>query len=156
MAVLYIRIVPSLLFFNLCSANPIFKTFVAHGGKNTPRHISTSRWDRNIIPTAIHPFSMTAIPMELSVKLSDVTRSEKSKMAASELPKCISQLVQKIATKFQRLYQCFWGPTIKYGQWQFVWPAICMTKWEETGSGKSKIAVSVSKLPNVYLSLYTS
>jgi len=32
---------------------------------------------------------MTAIPMELSVKLSDVTRSGKTKMAASKLPKCI-------------------------------------------------------------------
>jgi len=30
---------------------------------------------------------MTTIPMELSVKLSDVTGSGKSKMAASKLPK---------------------------------------------------------------------
>jgi len=50
---------------------------------------------------------MTAIPIKLMMKLFDVTGSEKSKMAASNLPKCISQLLHKISTKFQRLYLVF-------------------------------------------------
>jgi len=52
-------------------------------------------------------FSMTVIPMELSVKLSDVTGSEKSKMVAAKLRLRIFQLVHKIATKFKRLYHVF-------------------------------------------------
>jgi len=53
------------------------------------------------------PIFMTAIPMELLVKLSAVTESGKSKMAASKLRLRLSQLVHKIATKFQRLCQFF-------------------------------------------------
>jgi len=72
--------------FNQSSANPNFQTFVANGGKNTPGKSRLSRWDGNKIPTAT-PFSITTIPIELSVKLSDVTGSAKSKMATSKLPK---------------------------------------------------------------------
>jgi len=97
---------------NLCSANPIFQAFVADGALKY-RHISTSTCDRNKIPTAIPPFSMTVILIELSVKLSDLDGSGKHKMAASERPKCISQLEHKISRKFQRLYLRFRDPTIK-------------------------------------------
>jgi len=57
--------------------------------------------------------SMTAIPMEQSVKLSDVTGSGTSKMAVSTHRLRKSQLVHKIATKFHWLSQHFRGPTIK-------------------------------------------
>jgi len=46
---------------------------------------------------------MTASPMELTAKLFDVTGSVKTKMAASKLPKCSSQFLHRIATKFLRL-----------------------------------------------------
>jgi len=77
---------------------------------------------------------MTAIPIEVSVKMFGVTRCEKSKMAASELPKCISHLVHMKATTFHRLYHCFRGPTIK--------KIIVMFngQTEETGNGTFKMA----------------
>jgi len=97
---------------NLCSANLIFQTFVANRGK-IPPGISRLLDEIEAKFQRLPPFSMTAIPMELLVKLSVVNGNWKSKMAASKLPKCISQLVPKISTKFQRLYLCFRGPTIK-------------------------------------------
>jgi len=56
---------------------------------------------------------MTAIQIELSVNQLDATGSGKSKMAASKLQICLSQFVNKIATKFQRQYLCFCGPYIQ-------------------------------------------
>jgi len=96
----------------------IFKRSWLMGGITLPlKHISTSKWDRNKIQTATQPtfdpFSMTAIQTELSMRLFDVTWNGKSKMAASQLRLRSSQLVYKIATKFQRHYQCFRDPTIK-------------------------------------------
>jgi len=50
---------------------------------------------------------MTTIPMELSVKLSDVTGCGKTKMAEYKLRLRISQLVHKIATKYLCIvYMC--------------------------------------------------
>ena len=45
-----------------------------------------------------------------AIMLPQETGSEKSKMTASNLEILISQLVHKIAMKFQRQHQCFRGP----------------------------------------------
>jgi len=79
-------------------------------GEKDPSNISAAIQDRDIISTAIPPFSGTPIPTERLVKLSDATGCGKSKMAASNPEIHISPLVQKIATKLKRLYLCFWGP----------------------------------------------
>jgi len=64
-------------------------------------------------------------------------------VAASKLRFCISQLVHKIAKKFQRLcaYQCFRSQAIKGEYWQ-----CCRVEREETGSGKIKMAASKLRL----------
>ena len=53
------------------------------------------------LPTATpRPFSMTAIPMELPVKLPYATGGRKFKMAASKLHLRLSQLVHKMTMEF--------------------------------------------------------
>ena len=86
-----------ILFFQTCVANG--------GGLKTPSGISRlldeieTQFQRLPPP----PISMTAIPMEVPAEVPDATGTGKSKMAATKLQTRISQLVNKIATKFQRL-----------------------------------------------------
>jgi len=56
---------------------------------------------------------MTAILIELSMKLQDVTGTVKSKMAASKLPKCISQLLHKIYQRNSNGYTNVFGVHIR-------------------------------------------
>ena len=65
---------------NLCVANPILQMYVANGGggETDPSNISAAIQDRDKISTATPPFLLTAIPMELLVKLPDATGSGKS------------------------------------------------------------------------------
>jgi len=79
-------------------------------------------------------FSVARNPTVILGILSDVTGSQKSKMAASNLEILISRLVNMIATRFQRLPLCFVGartPTVLLGILSDV-----------TGSQKSKMAAS--------------
>ena len=78
------------------------------GGEKDPSNITAAIQDRDIISTAIPQFSGTPNPMKILVKLPDATGSGKSKMAAKKLEIHISPLVQKIATKLQRLYLGVW------------------------------------------------
>jgi len=79
---------------------------------------------------------MTAIPMELSAKLSDVTGSGKSKMAASKLPKYIAACTQGI-NEIPTAIPMFSGPN-----YPIKIVAMLYDQTEETGSGKSKMAAS--------------
>ena len=63
----------------LCVANPILQTC---GGKKDPSYISAAIQDRDKILTATVPFSLTAISMELLMKMPDATGRGNSKMAA--------------------------------------------------------------------------
>jgi len=67
------------------------------------RNISASRHDSNEIAKAIPPLSI----------LCDMRVCHKSKMAAMNQKlvwkNAISQLIQKVATKFQRLYRHYQG-----------------------------------------------
>ena len=56
--------------------------------------------------------------MRLLRMLQNLTGSAKIKMAATIPEVTISQLVDKLATKFQRLHQCSNGPAFKWDQWQ--------------------------------------
>ena len=75
------------------------------GRVNIPQAISASRPARNKIPTAtVYPlFSGSRNSMDLFRKTPYVTGSQKFKMAAVKTEMLISQLLDKIATKFQRL-----------------------------------------------------
>jgi hypothetical protein len=74
------------------------------GGHQTgTTHISACVLDRNEIPTAITMFSGSSNSMELVGILSDKTGSGKSKMAAAKPELHISQPLDEIETKFQRL-----------------------------------------------------
>jgi len=76
-----------------------------------------------------------AIPIPISVKLSDVTGSGKTKIASSKHPKCVSQFLHKISMKFAMLYNQTgrnWKSKVENPRW---WPI---------------------NFQNVYLSLYTS
>ena len=64
-----------------------WKSVIQDGGHQTGiinTYISACRLDRNKISTAIAMFSGTRSPMTLPRKLSDVTGSQKSKMAATK------------------------------------------------------------------------
>jgi len=58
---------------NLCCAITTFLTFVVNEGLKIPPCISRLLDQIETKFQQLPPFSMTAIPMELSVKLSDVT-----------------------------------------------------------------------------------
>jgi len=75
--------------------------------------------DRNEVPTATPRFSGARNPPVLLEKLSDVTGSQKSKMAASNLEIRMSRPVDMIATKFQRLPPCFWRQGIQRYYWEY-------------------------------------
>ena len=78
--------------------------------------ISACRHDRNEIPAAIGQqtmFSRSTNPMGLSVWLCDLTGSMKTKMTSFKPGIHISQLVNIIGTKLQRLYPCFRGQTTR-------------------------------------------
>src|SRR5664279_4285390 len=95
------------------------------GVKFPPRRISGSRQDSNDISTATSLFSGSRNPMVLLWILPVVAGSGKSKMAAFKPDILISQLQDKIATKFQRLTLHFQGPAT---QWD--WLEYCATKPE--------------------------
>jgi hypothetical protein len=65
--------------------------------------------------------------------LCDLTGSEKSNMAASKPEVPISQLVDKIGTKFQRVCLCFRGPAFRR-----EYP--CRMLFDLTGSENSMMA----------------
>ena len=79
------------------------------------------------------------------------TGSGKSKMAASKLEIHLSPHVQKIATKFQRLYLCFRGLCFRGPAIQWEWCQCRTTKRGETGSGKSKMAAFIFKIRSPHL-----
>jgi len=83
------------------------------GGKITPPGIFQIPDEIEAKFQQLPPFLVTAIPMEPTAILSDVTGCGKSKMASCKLQIRLSQFVNKIATKFQRLYLCFWDPAIQ-------------------------------------------
>ena len=88
-------------------------------------NISACRWDRNEISTAKPTFSGSGNPTGLRRILCNQTGSGNYKMAASKPEVLISQLVDKIQTKSQRLNLHFRGPTV---QWD--WRQYCTTKPE--------------------------
>jgi len=63
--------------------------------------------DRNEISTASPMFSGSSYPTRSTVMLYDETGSGKFNMAACKQEVHISQLVDVIETKFERLYLCF-------------------------------------------------
>ena len=79
----------------------------AGGVKLPPRCISASKLARNEIPTATPMFLGSNCSIVLSVKLPDGTGSQKSKMAAEKMEFHVAQLINMIATKFQRLNHIF-------------------------------------------------
>ena len=71
---------------------------------------SAIRRDRNILVRSLVStpiFSRTHFSMVLSVTLPDEIGNQKSKMAAEIVQFHVSQLINMIATKSQRLYPCF-------------------------------------------------
>jgi len=91
---------------------------------------------------------MTAIPMELSVKLSDVTESGKSKMAAFKLRLRVSQLVYTDSNKIPTAIAVF---LVSNNQIRIVIMFYKFTNFcnptellgiicHQNGSGKSKMA----------------
>jgi len=77
---------------------------------------------------------MTAIPMKLPMNLPDATRSEKSRWRPINFKYVYAQFVNKIATKLQWLYLCFWVQLSNKNSGYVVQPQ------EETESRKSKMA----------------
>ena len=75
--------------------------------------------DRNEIPTAITMLARSSKPMILCVLWWDLTGSMKTKMASFKPEVSLSQLVNNIGTKFQRLYQCFRGQATRGDKWQY-------------------------------------
>src|SRR5664279_746688 len=81
----------------------IRKSEIQDGGLQTGyTYISASRQDRSEIPTANPTCSRSSNSMGLVGILCDQTGSGKSNMAASKPDILISQLLDKIETKFQR------------------------------------------------------
>src|SRR5208282_1764955 len=72
-------------------------------------HISASRPDSNAVPTANPPFSGSTNSAALLTILPDVSGSQNSKMAAAKPEVLISQLLDQLATPFQRLPHTFSG-----------------------------------------------
>jgi len=68
--------------------------------------------DSNAIPTVKPMFSGSSNPTVIPTIPSDLTGSDKSKIAAANPEVLISPLVHMIATQFQRLNLCFRGPVI--------------------------------------------
>jgi len=79
-------------------------------------------------------FSGASNPTVLLGILSDITGSQKSKMAASNLEIRLSRLVDMIVTKFQRLWPMFLGAR---------YPTVLLEILSDvTGSQKSKMVAS--------------
>jgi hypothetical protein len=76
-------------------------------GDNVISRISANIHDSNEFPTANPTFSAFSISMKLLSILSDVSRSPKSKMAACKPEVLLSQVLDKIKTRFQRLTHIF-------------------------------------------------
>ena len=97
----------------------LFQTYVENVGERVKIPPGISRLLSEIeaklqrLPPLPPTNSMTAIPMEIPVKLPDAPGSGISRMAATQLEILISQLGHKIATKIQRLYLCFRGSAIQ-------------------------------------------
>jgi len=81
--------------------------------KNGYTYISACRQDGSEILTAVSMFSESSYLMRSTGMLYDQTESGKSNMAASKREVHISQLLDVIETKFQRLYLCFLGQAIQ-------------------------------------------
>jgi len=64
--------------------------------------------------TNVYIYAVSSYSVGLSRMLHDLTGSGKSKMTSIEQEGPISQLVDKIGTKFQRLYLCFQGLAIHW------------------------------------------
>ena len=77
--------------------------------------ISACRHDRNEIPTDITMFSRSSNPNGQSALLLNLTGS----MASFKPEVLISQLVDNMWTKFQRLYPCFRGWATRRDKWQY-------------------------------------
>src|SRR5208282_4281893 len=96
-----------------CNRKSVFKD----GGRQTgSTYISASRKDINAVPTANPPLSGSSNPMELLRIVPDATGSRFLKMAAAKPEVLISQLLDQIATPFQRLTHHFRGPA---AQWPY-------------------------------------
>src|SRR5664279_4563837 len=96
------------------------KSEIQYGGRQTgSTHISAYRLDRNEIPTGTPIFSGSSISMELLGISPDVTGSQKFNMAAAKPEVLISQLLDEIETKFQRLPPYFPGPVFQLNYWEY-------------------------------------
>src|SRR5208282_1609463 len=94
-----------------CNRKSVFKD----GGRQTgSTYISASRQDSNAVPKANPPFSGSSNSMAPLRILSDVTGSLLLKMAAAKPEVLISQLLDKIATPFQRQTPHFRDPATQW------------------------------------------
>ena len=88
--------------------------------KTRKTSISACKHDRNEIPTAITMFSRSSSPIGQSVLLENLTESMKSKLASFKPEVLISQLVDNIGAKFQRLYtRVFRGRATRRDKWPY-------------------------------------
>src|SRR5664279_409744 len=85
--------------------------------QNGSTYNSACRLDRKAISAATPMFSESSNPMKLLRITSDVSRSGKSKMAAAKPEVIITQLVDQIETRYQRLSPCCRGHTTR---WHYV------------------------------------
>src|SRR5271157_251340 len=87
-----------------CNRKSVFKDGCIQTGSS---YNSASRQDSNAVPTANPPFSGSSNPLALLRIVPDVTGNRFYKIAASKPEVVIAQLLDKIATPFQRLNLLF-------------------------------------------------
>src|SRR5664279_3866482 len=101
------------------------KPEIQDGGLQTgSTYYSACRLHSNAISTATPTFSGSSNSMALWPILSDITGNRKSKMAAYKPEVLITQPLDYIATRFQRLSSHFRGPVIQrhYGRFCPTYP----------------------------------